>query len=100
MNKLPVHPDFTPRNFAKHVARSTIHLSVAKVVREAILDHSSFDDDNIPVKIAAYAVGWALSDTARPMTDAAVDKAADFITKKREERKTKKEAKKEETPKA
>ena len=79
-------PPPTPRNIAKFIVKASIAEGVAHVTKEAVANYTAFDSDNAVVKIGAKCVGWYLSSKVQPYTDAAVDKTADYIETKREER--------------
>lgn len=81
---------FTARNAAKYAVKATVHLNTSQLTKSLITDYTSFDDTDNSVKIAAYLVGWYVSDVVKPVTDVAVDKTFDFVAAKREARKAKK----------
>jgi hypothetical protein len=83
--------DFTPRNIMKYIATGVISMKAASMTKDALVDHTRFDEDDIVVKIGAGVVGWGAGHHAKPYTDKAVDKVADFVNAKREARKAKKE---------
>jgi hypothetical protein len=86
-------PDFTLRNVAKYAVTAVIHGTVAKHTETAITDHTRFEEDDMIVDIAAHVTGWCVSHKLKPHTDKIVDKTADFVVKKREARKAKKQEK-------
>jgi hypothetical protein len=86
---------FTPRNVAKFVVKSIVAAKTAQITEDALVDYTSLEEDSMAVDITGAVVGWYVSDKLKPVTDAAVDKTADFIAAKREARKAKKNAKKE-----
>ena len=63
--------------------------SFIPLTRKAI-DYTRFEEDDIVTKIAPKVVGWYVSDKLKPVTDKAVDKAADFVNARREARAAKK----------
>lgn len=81
---------FTPRNVVKYVAKTAVYLQATRLLENAMVDYTQFEQDDIVVKIAPKVVAWYISDKLQPVTDTAVDKTADFIVAKREARKTKK----------
>jgi hypothetical protein len=83
--------DFTPRNILKYVATGAISMKVASLTKDAMVDHTRFDEDDIVVKLGSGVVGWGVAAKLKPHTDKAIDKTADFVNAKREARKTKKE---------
>ena len=83
--------DFTPRNILKYVATGAISMKVASLTKDALVDHTRFDEDDIVVKIGSGVVGWGVAANLKPYTDKAIDKTADFVNVKREARKAKKE---------
>jgi hypothetical protein len=87
--------EFTPRNVAKFVVKAIVAGKTAQITENALTDYTSLEEDSMAVDIAGGVVGWYVSDKLKPITDAAVDKTADFIVTKREARKAKKNAKKE-----
>jgi hypothetical protein len=86
---------FTARSAAKFVAKSIVAMKTAKLTENALTDYTSLEEDSMAVDIAGGVVGWYVSDKLKPVTDSIVDKTADFVTAKREARKAKKTAKKE-----
>jgi len=92
---------FTPRNVAKYAVKTAIKLQVKDYAKTLIAEHTSFEEDDTTVIIGAYVVGWWVSETLSPYTDMAVDKTADFASKRMADRKSKRQAKKDakkETP--
>lgn len=83
--------EFTPRNAAKYAAQAIIASKTSQIAEDVITDYTRFEDDDIVVDISGHFVGWYVSSKLRPVTDTMVDKAADFISAKREQLKTKKE---------
>lgn len=88
-------PDFTPRGAAKLVLSTLVANQVSDVTKHTISDYTRFDDDTKVTSITGMLVGWYVSDKLKPITDKLVDKTADYIVTKREARKAKKTAKKE-----
>jgi hypothetical protein len=84
--------DFIPRNIAKYVVTGAITMKVAQLTKDAMVDNTRFSEDDMIVKLGSGVVGWGAAAKLKPYTDKAVDKTADFVNKKREARKTKKEA--------
>ncbi|HYQ97732.1 MAG TPA: hypothetical protein VEO92_05125 [Candidatus Nitrosocosmicus sp.] len=84
--------DFTPRNVAKYVVKGAITMKAAQFAKDTLAENTRFDEDDMIVKIGAGVFGWGVGAKLSPYTDKAVDKTADFINKKREARKAKKEA--------
>lgn len=86
---------FTPRNVTKFVIKSIVAAKTSQLTKDALVDYTSLEEDSMTVDIAGGVVGWYVSDKLKPVTDGAVDKTANFIAAKREARKAKKTAKKE-----
>lgn len=86
-------PAFTPRNVTKYVVNTGIKLTVASLTRNAIVDHTEFDEDDKIVNITAAVVGWGVSDLVKPQTDKIVDKVADKVAERRAQRADKKQQK-------
>jgi hypothetical protein len=84
-----------PRNVAKFVVTTTIHVAVASPVRSAIADRTSASSTDIPVVVAGALVGYYASNAVKPLTDKMVDKTADFVNAKREARKARRSEKTE-----
>lgn len=82
---------FTARNVAKYAAKAAVQAKVAITTKHAIVDYTRFEEDDTVTSIGSHLVGWYVSDKVKPFTDKAVDKTADFITKKRAERAAKKD---------
>lgn len=87
--------EFTPRNLAKDAVTSAIGMKVSQLTKDAIADYTRFDRDTIAVKIGSGIVGGIVANKLKPATDKMVDKTADYLAAKRETRKAKKNAKKE-----
>lgn len=87
-------PAFTARNVSKFIVTSIIAIKTADVAEDVITDHTRFEQDDLVVNLGSKLIGWCVADTAKPYSDKLVDKTADFITAKRENRKAKKAAKK------
>lgn len=81
---------FTLRNATKFVVKCIVHGKTAQLAEDAIINHTRFEEDDKIVDISSHLVGWYVSDKLKPITDGAVDKAADFIVAKRAARKAKK----------
>lgn len=88
--------EFTARNAAKYVVTAVIAIKTEKFAKDTITDYTEFEQDDMIVKIGSHLIGWGVSSKLKPVTDAAVDKTADFISAKRQELKDKKETKKTE----
>jgi len=87
--------DFTARNIAKWVARSIVAIKTAEVVTNTTANNTNFEKDAMIVKIGAGIVGWGVSNACGSLTDIAVDKTADFLTEKWNNRQAKKNDKQE-----
>lgn len=81
------HTEFTSRNVAKFVVRTTIALQTSKLVKKPITDHTQFEEDDNVVTIATGLIGWYVSDKLKPYTDSMVDKTADWIVARRRTKK-------------
>lgn len=93
MSLLEVDPDFTPRNVAKFAVTFVIKAKVTKFAKDLAEDYTSHTSDDMIVKLGANVVGWGVSAKLMPLTDKVVDKTADFIVDKREQRKKDKDQK-------
>jgi hypothetical protein len=71
------------RNITKMAIKETVSLVVARNVRDQVIDHTDIDPDSIPLRIGSMVVGEVVAVKARPYTDNAVDKVADWVDKKR-----------------
>lgn len=87
-------PAFTPRNVAKFVLKAVVAGKTAQLTEQAITNYTQFEEDDMIVDITGGVVGWYVSDKLKPVTDAIVDKTADFVTARKEAKKAKKDAKK------
>jgi len=83
--------DFTARNVAKWVLKSVVAIKTTELVANTAADHTSFDKDDLVVKIGAGIVGWGVSARLQPYTDALVDKTADFAVTQWSNRNSKKD---------
>jgi hypothetical protein len=88
-------PEFTPRNVAKFVAKAIVAGKTAQMTENALVDYTSLEEDSMTVDIAGGVVGWYVSDKLKPVTDAMVDKTADFVVARKNARQAKKNAKQE-----
>lgn len=77
---------FTPRNVTKYVVQAVIASKVSDFAEDAIVEHTQFEEDDMIVDIATHVIGWGVSAQLKPYTDKIVDRTADFIVAKREER--------------
>lgn len=91
---MPEEPDFTPRNVAKYVVQATVQFRTTRLVKNAIVGHTSLEKDSTPVSLVSNVIGWGVSAKLKPHTDKMVDKTADFVADKREKRQAKKDKKK------
>jgi hypothetical protein len=94
----PEHKEFTPRNATKYVVTALVRIKVGQFAKAAITDYTAFEDDDTVVGLTGYLIGWYAGHKLRPVTDAMVDKTADFILAKREELKAKKSEQEQDTP--
>lgn len=91
-----VDTPFTPRNVAKFVVKAVVAGKTAQVAEGVIADHTKFEKDDTIVDISSHLIGWYVSSKLQPVTDAMVDKTADFIAEKRAKRAAKKAASEDE----
>ena len=85
--------DLTPRNIAKYTVSTIISMRAAGIARNGMDNYTRFDGDSRVVLVASNVVGMYVAGMVQPYTDFVVDKTADFIVAKREERKTNKQEK-------
>lgn len=78
------------RTFAKHIASSAVGLGTSMLTVKAVDNYTSYDPNAFVVKLGAGAVGFVVGAKLQPITDAAVDKSADFIAAKRQARRDRK----------
>jgi hypothetical protein len=71
------------RNITKMAVKETVSLVVARKTRETIVDHTDVDPDSITLRVGSMVVGEVVAVKAKPYTDNAIDKAADWIESKR-----------------
>ncbi len=71
------------RNITKMAIKETVSLVVARNVRDQVIDHTDIDPDSITLKVGSMVVGEVVAVKAKPYTDNAVDKVADWVDKKR-----------------
>lgn len=76
-------PPFNVRNVAKFVAKAIVASKAADLTADAIADHTKFEEDDLAVELSSRVVGWYISEKLEPVTDAVVDKTADFVKKLR-----------------
>lgn len=82
--------EFTARTAAKYVAKSVVAIKTKQIAENTITDHTDFEKDDMIVRISTGLISGYVSSKLTPVTDAAVDKAADYIAAKREARAAKK----------
>ena len=82
------------RDVAKWLLNSAVAMKTAQVTVDTIDNYTNFDKDSMAVKLGGGAVGMVVARKLEPVTDAIVDKTANFITEKRNKFRTKKNAKK------
>lgn len=83
------------RTFVKHLASSAVGLGASMLTTKAVDNYTPYDPNAFVVKLGAGAVGFVVGAKLQPLTDVAVDKTADFIAAKRQERKDRKDRKNE-----
>jgi len=83
-------PAFTLRNVTKFTVRNIIFLETAELTSDAVTDYTSFDEDDLVVRIGSKIVGWYVAEKVRPVTDKMVDVTFDFVAAKRDARAAKK----------
>jgi hypothetical protein len=71
------------RNITKMAVKETVSLVVARKTRETIVDHTDVDPDSITLRVGSMVVGEVVAVKAKPYTDNAIDKVADWIESKR-----------------
>lgn len=86
----------TPRETAKFVISTAIAAKATSVAEDNIVEHTRYEEDDLIVVVGSKVIGMYTSAILKPFTDKAVDKTADFVLAKREARKAKKTAKKQE----
>lgn len=84
-------PLYLTRSVAKWVLISIVDVKTTQITAEGIADYTNYEKDDLIVRLGSGAVGMIVSARLKPVTDAAVDKTADFAVKQWEKRKTKKE---------
>jgi hypothetical protein len=78
------------RTFAKHIAQSAVGLGASTLTARAVDNYTPYDPNAFIVKLGAGAVGFIVASKLQPLTDAAVDKSADFVAAKRQARRDRK----------
>lgn len=86
MKLLEEDPEFTPRNVAKYAVTFVIKAKVGKFVKNVAEDYTSYERDDTIVRGSAYVISWGVSAKLKPYTDKVVDKTADYVAAKREQR--------------
>jgi hypothetical protein len=81
---------FTARNVSKHVLRAIVAAKVTQIASDAAANYTRYEEDDMVVKIGSGVVGWGVAYHLQPVTNAIVDKTADFITEQRTKRAAKK----------
>ena len=85
-------PLYLTRQVAKWVLISLVDVKTTQITAETIADYTNYEKDDLIVKLGSGAVGMIVSAKIKPVTDAAVDRTADFAIKQWQKRKsTKKE---------
>jgi hypothetical protein len=83
------------RDVAKWLLNSAVAMKSAQVAADAVDNFTSFDKDSLAVKLGTGGIGMVIGRKLEPVTDAIVDKTADFLVEKRNKFRTKKNAKKD-----
>lgn len=81
---------FTTRNVAKFVLKSIVAGKTSQITERAITDYTAFDEDDMIVDIAGTVVGWYVASKIQPVTNAIVDKTADYFVARKEANQAKK----------
>jgi hypothetical protein len=87
---------FTARNVAKWVTTSVVAIKTAELAAETVSDYTRFEEDDLVVNLGSKCFGWFVSSRLEPVTDAMVDKTADFLVAQWDKRRTKKDTENEE----
>lgn len=82
--------EFTPRKIAKGIVKSIVAIKTSQFAQDKITDYTHYEKDDMVVKISTGIIGGYVASKVSPVTDYAVDKAADFVTAKWQARKDKK----------
>lgn len=93
--ELPEEPPPTPRNVVKYMVRTFVSIKATSMSKDAIIRRTSYEKDNIPLRLVTGVIGWYVSYKLTPLTDKMVDLTADFIVAKRDQWKAWKAKKKE-----
>lgn len=80
----------TAMDVAKEAASLTMSVVVGLGLSTAISAATPRDEDDIDVRLASTLGGWYVSNRCRPQTDAMVEDAAAWFTKKRDAYRTRK----------
>ena len=89
-------PPFTARNVAKFIAKSLVAYKTAQLTADTVAEHTRYESDDFVVDIGSKCVGWYVSEKLEPVTDAIVDRSADFVTEQRNKLRNKKDDKNDE----
>lgn len=80
----------TKTEIAQKAITTAVAMTVAKFSRDRIAEHTSYDPDGIPVKLATGVAGQLVAQSVAPYTDKAVVNAVSKIQTWRQNRKDKK----------
>jgi hypothetical protein len=83
----------TKTEIAQKGVSTTIAMTVAKILRDRLAEHTSVNTDGVPVKVGTMVVGQLVAQSLAPYTDKAVDNASLKFQTWRVKRQQKKNAK-------
>ena len=88
-------PSLTPRDVAKWLLNAAVAMKTSDLAADAIASYTRFDNkDSLAVRLGTGAIGMVVARKLEPATDAIVDKTADFLVEKRDQFRSKRNAKK------
>jgi hypothetical protein len=72
----------TKLEIAQYAASMIVALKTAQVCENQIAQHTELNTDGIPVKVGCTVAGQVVAYKAKPYTDVAVARAADWLSEK------------------
>jgi len=90
----PEPGSLTPRDVAKWLLNAAVAMKTSDLAADTVASYTSFDKESLALRLGTGAIGMVVARKLEPATDAIVDKTADFLVEKRNQFRSKRDAKK------
>ena len=72
----------TKLEIAKYAVSMIVSLKTAQICEQQVAQHTELDPDGIPVKVGCMVTGQLVAYKAKPFTDVAVERTAEWLSEK------------------